>query len=217
MIHGKRTWTVANPPSMKQQVATSDGHCNVDNPMMEWPEVQPPAYLVPNPTMKPPTTKKIKPFRVNTLSMLKIDRGIKAWSTWILRDCRSCVVFAATTIDAGLLSNCVATIPPMRIPATKKRFHACFFQSYWKNEMFAGMHAAQMCRSEDEIPKCLFPISSNAGTVRPINGPAMYQGQGWRIISNIVKILSDSHVTLWYPNYKASIALVPRDIGESCL
>jgi hypothetical protein len=41
-----------------------------------------------------------------------------------------------------------------------------------------GIQIAQACRSEEEIPKVLFPIINNAGTVNPINGPAMYQGQG---------------------------------------
>jgi len=45
-------------------------------------------------------------------------------------------------------------------------------------EMFPGTHAAQMCRSEDEIPKCLLPINNSAGTVRPIKAPATYHGQG---------------------------------------
>lgn len=44
--------------------------------------------------------------------------------------------------------------------------------------MFAGTHAAQMCRNVEEIPNRLFPIQSNSGTVSPIMGPATYQGHG---------------------------------------
>lgn len=45
--------------------------------------------------------------------------------------------------------------------------------------MPAGTQAAQICLSEEEIPKLLFPKSRRAGTVSPIIGPATYQGQGW--------------------------------------
>ena len=41
------------PPMKKLMVATNDGICKLDNPMIECPEVQPPAYLVPKPTRKP--------------------------------------------------------------------------------------------------------------------------------------------------------------------
>src|SRR5690606_34945949 len=64
------------------------------------------------------------------------------------------------------------------IPKTKNKFHASFFQSYLKNEILAGTHDAQICRSDELIPKLLFPKINNAGTVKPINGPAMYHGQG---------------------------------------
>ena len=47
------------------------------------------------------------------------------------------------------------------------------------------MHAAQICRNEELIPKDLFHKISNVGTVRPIIGPAIYKGQGSFIISNI--------------------------------
>src|SRR5690554_4166840 len=36
-----------------------------------------------------------------------------------------------------------------------------------------------MWRRLDEIPSLLFPMSRSAGTVRPMIGPAMYQGQGF--------------------------------------
>ena len=47
------------------------------------------------------------------------------------------------------------------------------------------MHAAQIWRKDELIPKALFPIINNIGTVKPMSGPAMYQGQGCRIVSNI--------------------------------
>jgi hypothetical protein len=69
------------------------------------------------------------------------------------------------------------------MPSTKNKFHASFFQSYLKKGMLAGKHAAQMCRSDELMPKDLLPMISKVGTVNPINGPATYQGQGCLIHS----------------------------------
>lgn len=55
--------------------------------------------------------------------------------------------------------------------------------------MLAGTHEAQMWRSDELIPKDLFPIINSAGTVKPINGPATYQGQGCFINSIIFVLL----------------------------
>jgi hypothetical protein len=44
--------------------------------------------------------------------------------------------------------------------------------------MLAGKIAAQAWRRFADIPKCLLPKRSSAGTVSPINAPATYQGQG---------------------------------------
>lgn len=41
--NGKMNQVVTNPPSIKQQVATKEGHCSEDMPIMECPEVHPPA------------------------------------------------------------------------------------------------------------------------------------------------------------------------------
>ena len=68
--------------------------------------------------------------------------------------------------------------PPSSTPATKNRFHASLRQLYLKNGMFAGRHAAQMCRRLEEIPNDLLPSSSSVGTVSPMQVPAaMYEGQ----------------------------------------
>jgi hypothetical protein len=47
----------------------------------------------------------------------------------------------------------------------------------------AGKQAAQMWRNDEDIPNDLLPMSNKVGTVSPINGPAIYQAQGLRIIS----------------------------------
>jgi hypothetical protein len=36
-----------------------------------------------------------------------------------------------------------------------------------------------MWRNEEEIPKVLFPKINKIGTVKPIKGPATYQGHGF--------------------------------------
>ncbi len=52
--------------------------------------------------------------------------------------------------------------------------------------MFDGIHAAQICLRDELIPKDLLPNMSNVGTVRPINGPATYHGQGCFMISSVL-------------------------------
>lgn len=60
---------------MKQIVATREGHCKLLKPIIEWPEVQPPAYLVPNPTKNPPKTIIMNPRNVNRASKLNNSEG----------------------------------------------------------------------------------------------------------------------------------------------
>ena len=65
----------------------------------------------------------------------------------------------------------------------KNKFHISFFHSYLKNGILAGIHAAHICLSDELIPKDLLPMIRSTGTVKPISGPATYQGQGCFIIS----------------------------------
>jgi hypothetical protein len=55
-----------------------------------------------------------------------------------------------------------------------------------KKGMFAGKQTAQICRSDDDMPKFLLPIIKSVGTVSPINRPDRYQGQGFCRISIIL-------------------------------
>ena len=80
---GNKKLALIKPPAIKAIVATSDGHCKFDKPIIECPEVQPPAYRVPKPTKNPPTTKKINPFRVNRLCQLNISVGISPVKSFI--------------------------------------------------------------------------------------------------------------------------------------
>ena len=56
---------ISSPPMKKPMTAISDGHCKLLNPLMACPDVHPPAYLVPNPTRKPPTTRYNKDEKLN--------------------------------------------------------------------------------------------------------------------------------------------------------
>ena len=68
-------FAITIPPIIKQIVATNEGHCKLDKPIIECPEVHPPAYLVPKPTKKPPITRRTKPLSVNKAGQLKSSDG----------------------------------------------------------------------------------------------------------------------------------------------
>jgi hypothetical protein len=70
-------FAITIPPIIKQIVATNEGHCKLDKPIIECPEVHPPAYLVPKPTRKPPTTINRNPFNENNTDQLKISCGAR--------------------------------------------------------------------------------------------------------------------------------------------
>jgi hypothetical protein len=82
------------------------------------------------------------------------------------------------SIGFGFDIYIAAINPPSIIPATKNKFQISFFQSYLKNEIFAGKQLAQICLKELEIPKDLLPMINKIGTISPIKGPAIYQGRG---------------------------------------
>ena len=63
------------PPMKKQIVANNEGHCKAARPMIPCPDVQPLAYLVPNPTIKPPTTIKRKPLMESNIFQLNSSLG----------------------------------------------------------------------------------------------------------------------------------------------
>ena len=68
-------FAITTPPIMKQIVATNEGHCKLESPIMECPDVQPPAYLVPKPIKKPPPIIMTNPLTDNNCSQLNISTG----------------------------------------------------------------------------------------------------------------------------------------------
>ena len=128
----------------------SDGTCRFDKPIMACPEVHQPAQRVPKPTKNPPKTMKIKPLSVNRFWKLNKSVGNKPEKSLIPKAANSCCVCELITMALGFESNELPITPPKTIPTTKNKFHESFFQSYLKKSIFAGMQAAQTCRSVEE-------------------------------------------------------------------
>lgn len=63
---------MAKPPIKKPITATKEGICKFDKPLIAWPEVQPPAYLDPKPTNKPPINNTNMPLKEVANSSPKI-------------------------------------------------------------------------------------------------------------------------------------------------
>jgi hypothetical protein len=73
----------------KQQIAKKEGHCKFERHIMAWPLLQPPAYLVPKLTIKPPMTNKMTPFRLKICSALKSSVHIKPEKSVNPYDCNA--------------------------------------------------------------------------------------------------------------------------------
>jgi len=145
---------------------------------MAWPDVHPLAYRVPKPIINPPITMRIKPLSVRSDETLKMSMGINPEKfvtpnalILVMADSDKAMLF-------GFLKTIPAIHPPMIIPNANIKFHDSAFQSYLKNLTLVGMHMAQIWRKDDEIPNALLPNKSKSGTINPINGPVIYQGQG---------------------------------------
>ena len=79
--YGRTRNVIINPPTKNPITAINEGNCRLLSPLIAWPEVHPPAYLVPNPIRNPPTTMKMKPFSVNNEDQLKIDKGASSFDS----------------------------------------------------------------------------------------------------------------------------------------
>lgn len=84
-----------SPPIKKQIVATNEGHCKLEIPIIECPDVQPLAQRVPKPTKKPPKTMKMKPLKVKRWSNEKISFGNKLLKSVIPNASNSAFVLSA--------------------------------------------------------------------------------------------------------------------------
>ena len=126
-MNGRIKLAIINPPAIKQMVANSDGHCSVDKPMMECPLVQPPAYLVPKPTKKPPTTIMVNPLIDKRLCQLNNWFGTKPRKSVMPYPESSVASFVFICMGAGLAKKLMAIMPPKKIPATKNKFQISFF------------------------------------------------------------------------------------------
>lgn len=65
-MKGNKRLVIRVPPTMKQNVATKDGHCSVLIPIIACPDVQLPAYLEPKPIRNPPPIIMIKPLALKS-------------------------------------------------------------------------------------------------------------------------------------------------------
>jgi hypothetical protein len=109
---------------MKKPItAMSDGNCRLDNPLMAWPDVQPPAHREPKPTRNPPTMITKKPLKVRMLHQLNNSSGAIVPSNGIPKAPRSCIVDSLKASASGLPRNLVAIKPPAIAPSTKTSFH----------------------------------------------------------------------------------------------
>ena len=53
-ISGNMNQVINNPPTKKPATAIREDRLNMLRPVMAWPDVHPPPYLVPKPTKNPP-------------------------------------------------------------------------------------------------------------------------------------------------------------------
>lgn len=161
-------------------VATRDGHCRVDRPAIPCPLVHPPEYRVPKPTKNPPPATINKCCQVIKCDQLNISTGKIPICCDMPNSFRLSIVSGERGIGVTGCNNIPPMNPPSKRPTAKRIFHNLSFQLYLRNGMFAGKHIAHTCRNVLDIPSILLPKSRSAGTVRPIIGPAMYQGHGRR-------------------------------------
>lgn len=138
----------------KPTTAMSDGTCKSDNPLMAWPEVQPPAYREPKPTMRPPTAKTRNPFIERIASKLNNSAGCKETGAAIPNLLKSLIVAGEMATPISDDKNCFAMNPPTIAPTKNTKFHVCAFQLKSKNFVFfPNPAAAQMVLKLAEKPK----------------------------------------------------------------
>jgi len=126
-----------NPPIKNPITATKEGFCRLLNPEMAWPEVQPPAYLVPKPTRNPAITKIDIPFKFSIASQLNISDGNKVAPTFSKPMAfKSSMVLDERAMVEPSDNNWTEIKPPIIAPTTTTRFQRWLFQSYLKKSAY---------------------------------------------------------------------------------
>ena len=125
-----------NPPIKNPITATNEGFCRLLNPEIAWPEVHPPAYLVPKPTRNPAITKIDIPFKLRMASQLNISDGNKDSPTFSkpMAFKSSIVLVDKSMVEPS--DNWTDIIPPIIAPTTTTRFQRWAFQSYLKKSAY---------------------------------------------------------------------------------
>lgn len=138
-------WVMKSPPAKKPITATTDAICKFAIPLIACPDVQPPAYRAPNPTRNPPRTIKMSPCADNKLPQLNTSDGTKPVKSVSPRFRKSFIVDWEMAIGSGFAKTKPPKNPPTKIPMTNTIFHnPSVFQSYLKNSISPGAHAAQV-------------------------------------------------------------------------
>ncbi len=177
---------INRPPRKNPITAIKDGTWRLDNPLMAWPEVQPPAQRVPKPTRKPPTTKTKNPWKVNRLDHLKRVSGANPPENGIPNAAKSFMVEDESAKGSGLGINVCAIKPPIIAPITNTMFQICAFQSKSKNSMLLPAPPMEQKLLKVELTPKFPPATRRANIIRAIKGPDTYQGQAW--VNSSIKI-----------------------------
>ena len=169
--------TMTRPPIKKPMTAIREGICRLLSPLMAWPDVQPPAYRVPKPISKPPTSSSNMPGKEESRSIPKISAGKKsAPGSEKPYPLSAATVSGDRSITVSGVKNRIARKPPKILPKTKARFQYCFLVSILKKS--ANLPAPPI---EHIVLRLLdmpnrSPKKSKLNMTRAIMGPATYHG-----------------------------------------
>jgi hypothetical protein len=177
---------MVKPPTKKPITAIKDGICKFDKPEMAWPEVQPPAYLDPKPTNKPPKSNKTQVFGLLRAFTENNSSGFNPPLKEIPKPFKSAIVAVDKVKSAGLLKKFAAKKPPIKEPTKNIKFHFWAFQSKLKKSNFLPAPTmVHMVLKFEEKPKA-FPQYKSIIIIKEIMKPEKYQGQGCVINSIII-------------------------------
>ncbi len=166
------------PPIKNPITAIRLGNCKSERPEIACPEVQPPAYLAPKPTIKPPNTRIMIPFRlVNTFNP-KSSSGCMPVGAFKPNAERSLIVLAEICTPWVVLRKLWAINPPIMVPSIKTKFHCCDFQLKSKNLIHFPAPAMEqtVLRFEENPNDC--PKKRRMNITVAMTMPEVHHGQG---------------------------------------